>query len=353
MCPLVVVRWGKYNHYPSGGWCCGRAAALRQHDLQRGNRVPVGLPRWHTEHIIGMASGAERVGALGTASANTIRKDVLTPPPKRVPRYARRGGGGGGGGQNPKNHWVITFGPAVMILQGVRRQNTYPGVCHTNDPKIGGYMTPAPALDLTTSLPGDLPPMHHPVLQKMCSCTGFVPENQCVLWGNLCMNPFFAIEPCVPTGCPLHGPLPLPRCSPAWPPVHSLLGDSPVKGPAASYGQVCRWTVFEHRWWSGTYWGLQALPSFMGGMVHLAAPGGGQSHQPLLNEILHCPLRLAIDDQRGSGLRVVGFRQQLRLMGIHPCRTMRPSLGTRHWASWGCWALQRISVPLQASQPPT
>ena len=29
------------------------------------------------------------------------------------------------------------------------------GVCYTNDPQKGGYTTPAPALDLTTSLRGD------------------------------------------------------------------------------------------------------------------------------------------------------------------------------------------------------
>ena len=43
----------------------------------------------------------------------------------------------------------------IMILQGVGHQISCLGVCYANDPKKGGYMTPAPALDLTTSLRGD------------------------------------------------------------------------------------------------------------------------------------------------------------------------------------------------------
>ena len=43
-----------------------------------------------------------------------------------------------------------------MILQGVRRQKPYIGICYANNPKKGGYTTLAPALDLTTSLRGDL-----------------------------------------------------------------------------------------------------------------------------------------------------------------------------------------------------
>ena len=47
-----------------------------------------------------------------------------------------------------------------MILQGVRRQKPYLGVCCANDSKKGGgYTTPTPALDLTTSLRGDLRPI--------------------------------------------------------------------------------------------------------------------------------------------------------------------------------------------------
>ena len=42
-----------------------------------------------------------------------------------------------------------------MILQGVGHPISCLGVCYVNDPKKGGYMTPAPALDLTTSLRGD------------------------------------------------------------------------------------------------------------------------------------------------------------------------------------------------------
>ena len=43
----------------------------------------------------------------------------------------------------------------IMILQGVGHPISCLGVCYANDPKKGGYTTPAPALDLTTSLRGD------------------------------------------------------------------------------------------------------------------------------------------------------------------------------------------------------
>ena len=43
----------------------------------------------------------------------------------------------------------------IMILQGVGHPISCLGVCYTNDPKKGGYTTPTPALDLTTSLRGD------------------------------------------------------------------------------------------------------------------------------------------------------------------------------------------------------
>ena len=42
----------------------------------------------------------------------------------------------------------------MMILHGVRRLIPYLGVCSANDPKKVGYITPAPMLDLTTSLWG-------------------------------------------------------------------------------------------------------------------------------------------------------------------------------------------------------
>ena len=43
-----------------------------------------------------------------------------------------------------------------MILQGVGHQISCLGVCYANDPpQKRGYTTPAPALDLTTSLRGD------------------------------------------------------------------------------------------------------------------------------------------------------------------------------------------------------
>ena len=88
---------------------------------------------------------------------NTQRSFDPHPTPKKG--YPGAGGGGGGrGSKSKKNNWGIIFGPKMMILQGVRRQKPYIGVCYTNDPKKGGYMTLAPVLGLTTSLRGDLGP---------------------------------------------------------------------------------------------------------------------------------------------------------------------------------------------------
>ena len=91
-----------------------------------------------------------------THTAATTRKLVVTPPPpptiKGVPRC-----NGGTGVKIQKNHWGIILGPEMMILQGVRRQNPYIGVCYAKEPKKGGYTMLAPALDLSTSLQGDLP----------------------------------------------------------------------------------------------------------------------------------------------------------------------------------------------------
>ena len=67
------------------------------------------------------------------------------PPPKRGTQVRKI----------QKNHWGIIFGPKMMILQGVRRQKPYIGVCYANDPQKRGYMTLALALDLPTSLRGD------------------------------------------------------------------------------------------------------------------------------------------------------------------------------------------------------
>ena len=55
-----------------------------------------------------------------------------------------------------KNHWGIIFDPKMMILQGFRRPKPCVAVCYANDPKKRGDTTPAPVLDLTTSLRGDL-----------------------------------------------------------------------------------------------------------------------------------------------------------------------------------------------------
>ena len=44
-----------------------------------------------------------------THTAATIRKEALTPPPKKG--YSGAGGGGGTGVKIQKNHWGIIFGP--------------------------------------------------------------------------------------------------------------------------------------------------------------------------------------------------------------------------------------------------
>ena len=49
----------------------------------------------------------------------------------------------------------------IMILQGVGHPISCLGVCYANDPKKGGYTTPAAALDLTTSLRGDFIIFHY------------------------------------------------------------------------------------------------------------------------------------------------------------------------------------------------
>ena len=59
------------------------------------------------------------------------------------------------GPQNQKIHWGIVLLGKIMILQAVGHQISCLGVCYANDPQKGGYTTPAPALDLTTSLQGD------------------------------------------------------------------------------------------------------------------------------------------------------------------------------------------------------
>ena len=64
--------------------------------------------------------------------------------------------------QNQKIHQGIVLLGKIMILQGVGHQISCLGVCYANDPKKGGYTTPAPALDLTTSLRGDLHKSRNP-----------------------------------------------------------------------------------------------------------------------------------------------------------------------------------------------
>ena len=87
-------------------------------------------------------------------TAPRICKEVLTPPPPDTPptHPPKKGypGRGAKGGQKRKIHWGIIFSPKMMILQGVGQPVPYPGVWYVNDPKIGGYMAYAPALDLTT-----------------------------------------------------------------------------------------------------------------------------------------------------------------------------------------------------------
>ena len=45
----------------------------------------------------------------------------------------------------------------VIFKPILSKRLVFRNVCYANDPKKGGYMTPAPALDLTTSLRGDFP----------------------------------------------------------------------------------------------------------------------------------------------------------------------------------------------------
>ena len=107
---------------------------------------------------LGVAMGYTKKNSSGPSSKythsghNTQRS--FDPPPKKSGTQVR-GGGGLRGSKSKKNHWGIIFGPKMMILQRVRRQKPYTGVCYTKDPKKGGYTTLAPALDLTTSLRGD------------------------------------------------------------------------------------------------------------------------------------------------------------------------------------------------------
>ena len=86
------------------------------------------------------------------------QRKLLTPPPtpppppphkKVISRFR------GYKPQNQKIHWGMVLLGKIMILQGVGHQISCLGVCYANDPKKGGYTTPAPALDLTTSLRGD------------------------------------------------------------------------------------------------------------------------------------------------------------------------------------------------------
>ena len=82
-------------------------------------------------------------------TAPRICKEVLTPPPTHPPKKGYPGTGGYRG-QKRKIHWGIIFSPKMMILQGVGHPVPYLGVWYANDPKKGGYMAYAPALDLTT-----------------------------------------------------------------------------------------------------------------------------------------------------------------------------------------------------------
>ena len=71
-----------------------------------------------------------------THTVATIRKEFLTPPPRKRGTQVR--GGGGLRGSKSKKSMGDDFGPKMMILQGVRCQKPYVGVCHTNNPKKGG-----------------------------------------------------------------------------------------------------------------------------------------------------------------------------------------------------------------------
>ena len=89
------------------------------------------------------------------------QRKLLTPPPSPTPPHPHPplkkviSSSRGYRPQNQKIHWGMVLLGKIMILQGVGHQISCLGVCYANDPKKGGYTTPAPALDLTTSLRGD------------------------------------------------------------------------------------------------------------------------------------------------------------------------------------------------------
>ena len=85
-------------------------------------------------------------------TAPRIRKELLTPPTPPHPHPPKKGypSTGGQRGQKRKIHWGLIFSPKMMFLQGVGHPVPYLGVSYANDPKKGGYMAYAPALDLTT-----------------------------------------------------------------------------------------------------------------------------------------------------------------------------------------------------------
>ena len=70
---------------------------------------------------------------------NTQRSfDPPSPPPPKKGTQVR----GGYGGQNQNINWGTISGTKMMILQGVRRQKPYAGVCYANDAKKGGIRRP-------------------------------------------------------------------------------------------------------------------------------------------------------------------------------------------------------------------
>ena len=83
-------------------------------------------------------------GSKSTHSTQNTQRSFDPPPKKGVPGY------GGLKGSKTKIHWGIIFSPKMMILQGVGHPVPYLGVSYANDPKKGGSMAYAPALDLTT-----------------------------------------------------------------------------------------------------------------------------------------------------------------------------------------------------------
>ena len=84
-----------------------------------------------------------------THTAATIRKEVLTPPPKKRETQVQ-----GGRGSNSKNHCWVIFDPKMMILQVVRRQKRWGMLCEGPQKREGHRDWADPPTHLSDTLKG-------------------------------------------------------------------------------------------------------------------------------------------------------------------------------------------------------